>query len=322
MCVAAVGVSGAEATEPTSAGEGAQSGESGELCGRWTMNQVQGVGNREEGIGIVLVKRPVRRAETVRRVEAGVEVREGSTGRVVYVAPAALALVRPAVPVKGKLLMLPRVWAVAETADVGERLQPLPPFDTSGGVEAEAGDVGPIPGAADVAEAVPGEALPVGEVGPVWESAAGTEAVEDEPAEVLPVELAFYRRYTEAMLRRYVRLSISVGRVPSLLGRELFRGNVSSYRMTNFEDVVVFCFDMERLLGRMRGMDQQLIKRIGMQEYPQGEVASMLRISLRNCIRNYNYAIDRLTEMLLEAKLLEALERGNVVKGGKSAFSS
>jgi hypothetical protein len=85
---------------------------------------------------------------------------------------------------------------------------------------------------------------------------------------------------------------------------------------------VVFCFDMERLLGRMRGMDQQLIKRIGMQEYPQGEVASMLRISLRNCIRNYNYAIDRLTEMLLEAKLLEPLERGNVVKGGKSAFSS
>src|SRR6185437_8793839 len=36
--------------------------------------------------------------------------------------------------------------------------------------------------------------------------------------------VAFYRKYTEAMLRRYVRMSMGAGRVPSLLGRELFRG--------------------------------------------------------------------------------------------------
>lgn len=147
----------------------------------------------------------------------------------------------------------------------------------------------------------------------IW---AVAERVAAAPPEVAPeieekprVELAFYRKYTEAMLRRYVRLSMAVGRVPSLLGRELFRGHVSSYRMTNFEDVVVFCFDMEKLLGRMRAMDKQLIKRIGMQEYSQGEVASMMRISLRNCVRNYNYAIDRLTELLLDAGMLELLKR-------------
>jgi hypothetical protein len=32
-------------------------------------------------------------------------------------------------------------------------------------------------------------------------------------------ELAFYRKYTEGMLRRYVRLSMEAGRAPSLLGR-------------------------------------------------------------------------------------------------------
>ena len=31
-------------------------------------------------------------------------------------------------------------------------------------------------------------------------------------------ELAFYRKYTEGMLRRYVRLSMEAGRAPSLAG--------------------------------------------------------------------------------------------------------
>jgi hypothetical protein len=122
------------------------------------------------------------------------------------------------------------------------------------------------------------------------------------------VELAFYRKYTESMLRRYLRLSIQAGRVPSLLGRELFRGHVTSYKMHSFEDVVIFCLDVEKRLGRLTVMDQQLIKRIALQEYTQGEAAGMLGLSLRNCIRQYGYALDVLTEMFLEARMLEPLK--------------
>ncbi len=122
------------------------------------------------------------------------------------------------------------------------------------------------------------------------------------------VELAFYRKYTEAMLRRYLRLSMQAGRVPSLLGRELFQGNVSSYRVHGFEDAVIFCFDVEKRLGRMQVMDQQLIKRIALQQYTQGEAAGMLGLSLRNSIRQYGQALDRLTEMFLEAGMLEPLK--------------
>jgi hypothetical protein len=122
------------------------------------------------------------------------------------------------------------------------------------------------------------------------------------------VELAFYRKYTEAMLRRYLRLSMQAGRVPSLLGRELFQGNVTSYRMHSFEDAVIFCFDVEKRLGRLQVMDQQMIKRIALQQYTQGEAAGMLGLSLRNCIRQYGQALDRLTAMFLEAKLLDPLE--------------
>jgi hypothetical protein len=122
------------------------------------------------------------------------------------------------------------------------------------------------------------------------------------------VELAFYRKYTEGMLRRYLRLSMQSGRVPSLLGRELFRGNVTSYRVHGFEDAVIFCFDVEKRLGRLQVMDQQLIKRIALQEYTQGEAAGMLGLSLRSCIRQYGQALDQLTESFMEARMLEPLK--------------
>ncbi len=117
--------------------------------------------------------------------------------------------------------------------------------------------------------------------------------------------LAFYRKYTEAMLRRYVRLSMQCGRVPSLLGRELFRGNVTHYKMHNFEDVVIFCHDMDRRLNRLERLDQLLIKRIALQQYSQGETAAVLGLSLRSCVRGYAIALDRLTKMLLADGMLE-----------------
>jgi hypothetical protein len=120
---------------------------------------------------------------------------------------------------------------------------------------------------------------------------------------------AFYRQYTEAMLRRYLRLSIDAGRVPSLLGRELFRSRVSSYRMQSFEDVVIFCLDIERCLARLEREEQQLIKRITLQEYTQGEAAVLLNLSLRDVVRKYAAALDRLTSILLETGLMNELKQ-------------
>ena len=146
----------------------------------------------------------------------------------------------------------------------------------------------------------------------VWAVAERYSATVREPAaeesSEPKVELAFYRKYTEGMLRRYLRLSMQAGRVPSLLGRELFQGNVSSYKVHGFEDAVIFCFDVEKRLGRLQVMDQQLIKRIALQQYTQGEAAGMLGLSLRNGIRQYGQALDRLTEMFLEARMLEPLK--------------
>ena len=44
--------------------------------------------------------------------------------------------------------------------------------------------------------------------------------------------------WTVTMLRRYMRYSIETGRLPSLLGREFFRTQVTSYTVVTFEDRV------------------------------------------------------------------------------------
>ncbi len=56
--------------------------------------------------------------------------------------------------------------------------------------------------------------------------------------------VAFYRRYTELLLRRYMQVSMRMGRVPSVLGSCMFRGKVSSYRIHTFEDAVIFVYDI------------------------------------------------------------------------------
>jgi hypothetical protein len=90
-----------------------------------------------------------------------------------------------------------------------------------------------------------------------------TEAIALEPLDVGPLldysfrnpDLWLYRERTLALLRRYLRISIEVGRLPSLLGRELFRSKVTSYRMTNFEDAVIFVYDVERALDQVHTLE-------------------------------------------------------------------
>jgi len=69
----------------------------------------------------------------------------------------------------------------------------------------------------------------------VWATAsASTRTAELLPEDVeqrrTAPEVAFYRKYTEALLRRCVRFSVEAGRAPSLLGREMFRGKVTTWR--------------------------------------------------------------------------------------------
>lgn len=120
-----------------------------------------------------------------------------------------------------------------------------------------------------------------------------------------PVEVAFYRKYTEGMLRRYMYRSMEIGRAPSLLGDFSFRGKSSSRRAYTFEDSVIFVHDVERCLAKLSGVERELVGRIALQEYTQAETAELLGMSVRTVVRRYAEALDRLTHVFLRLKLMQ-----------------
>jgi len=118
------------------------------------------------------------------------------------------------------------------------------------------------------------------------------------------VSLAFYRKHTESLLRRYLYASMQVGRAPSILGDPIGRGWVSSRPIRTFEDAVIFVLDVEKCLDRLGALDRQMLSRIVLQEYTQSEAAALLGMSVRAVSYKFPQALDRLTERLLASGLL------------------
>lgn len=131
-----------------------------------------------------------------------------------------------------------------------------------------------------------------------------------------------YRRRTVALLRRYARASVEVGRLPSLLGREFFRTRVTSYTMRNFEDVVIFVTDMEKAIDKLSAMEKKLLAMNILEEYTIPEVARLLGHTQRTVERFLQEALDQLSRTLLAGGLLEELPTAEKspksCQGGKS----
>jgi DNA-directed RNA polymerase specialized sigma24 family protein len=136
-------------------------------------------------------------------------------------------------------------------------------------------------------------------------------------------DLWLYRKRTVGLLRRYMRLSIEVGRLPSLLGREFFRTRVTSYRASTFEDAVIFVHDVERSLEKLSDFDKKVIAKTVLQEYPQEEAARLIGCGQRHLARCYVEALDRVSEIFLKRRLLLRLpcvksEAKKSCQGGKA----
>lgn len=116
-----------------------------------------------------------------------------------------------------------------------------------------------------------------------------------------------YRPRTAALLRRYARASVEVGRLPSLLGREFFRSRVTSYSMGTFEDIVIFVTDMERTLEKLDNLERKLVAMNVLEEYSIPEMSRLLACPQRTIERLLQGAIDQLSRVLLAGGLLEAL---------------
>jgi hypothetical protein len=139
-------------------------------------------------------------------------------------------------------------------------------------------------------------------------------------------DLWLYRERTIALLRRYLRISIEVGRLPSLLGRELFRSKVTSYRMSSFEDAVIFVHDVERALDQLDNFGKDLVAVIVFQDYSQDEAAEILHCARRTVCREFPEAIDKVSDLFLDGGLLNRLPPRrpveNSCQGGQNTQSS
>jgi hypothetical protein len=136
--------------------------------------------------------------------------------------------------------------------------------------------------------------------------------------------LPLYRDRTAALLRRYMQISIEVGRMPSLLGREFFRTRVTSYRAHSFVDAVIFVLDIEHSLERITAIAKTLIGMLVLQEYSQEETAVILHRCRRTINHDYGEALDEVTEIFLQRGILERMpqpvsNREKACQGGSEA---
>jgi DNA-directed RNA polymerase specialized sigma24 family protein len=137
-----------------------------------------------------------------------------------------------------------------------------------------------------------------------WEESRAADGVPRVPAAEPATSLAFYRKHTESMLRRYLYASMQVGRAPSILSDPIARGWASSRPVRTFEDAVIFVLDVEKCLSQLGSLDREILSRIVIQEYTQVEAASLLGMSARTISYKFSQALDRLTEKLLDTGLL------------------
>ncbi|HJS98636.1 MAG TPA: sigma factor-like helix-turn-helix DNA-binding protein [Terriglobales bacterium] len=124
------------------------------------------------------------------------------------------------------------------------------------------------------------------------------------PACDLDPGLWIYRQRTAGVLQRYFRLSLEIGRLPSVLGREFFRTRFNQRQNVSFEDAVIFVHDVERCLEKLDVFSQEVLVWVVLQGYSQEEASRLLGCARRTVMRHLPEALDRLSEILLEARLL------------------
>ena len=120
--------------------------------------------------------------------------------------------------------------------------------------------------------------------------------------------MVFYRKHTAALLRRYLRVSMEIGRTPCVLGNLVFRGRVSSYPMRSFEDSLIFVLDVEKCLKRLERVLQETVAHVILEDFTLAEAAALTGESLRSMNRMHGESLDRLTRMFLDCGLLNPNE--------------
>ncbi len=133
---------------------------------------------------------------------------------------------------------------------------------------------------------------------PLFDASDAVDEIDPRP------EISCYRGQTLAIVRHFFEISSQVGRLPSLLGREFFRARVSHHAIPSFEDQAVFVRDVELCFARLSEAHAEMITLVGLYSFSRDEVAEMLRCSKSWVSNRVAEALDALSEIFLQARLL------------------
>jgi hypothetical protein len=117
-------------------------------------------------------------------------------------------------------------------------------------------------------------------------------------------ETVCYRGQTLAIIRHFFEISSQLGRLPSILGREFFRGKVSHHVIPSFEDQALFAHDVQQSLMKLEEEDMVVLTLVGLYDLDHDQVAGILHRSSGCISQRYAEALARLTQVFLDTGVL------------------
>lgn len=118
---------------------------------------------------------------------------------------------------------------------------------------------------------------------------------------------SYERMRTIALLHRFFRTALLMGRMPSLLGREVFRARTTHQPAQAFENSLVFVCDVERCLASLEQADQRLIAMCVFEDWSEWEAARRCGQPQADVSRRLAYALDLLHDVFCRLGLLRPM---------------
>lgn len=121
---------------------------------------------------------------------------------------------------------------------------------------------------------------------------------------------SFERTRTMALLYRFLRTALSLGRMPSLVGREIFRTTARAHPAGAFENAVVFVCDVEKCLAQLEPLEQRLIAYCVLENRSEWEASRQFQASQGFVSRHLGHALDVLHVTFCQRGILPPLPEG------------
>ncbi len=129
------------------------------------------------------------------------------------------------------------------------------------------------------------------------------------------MRLASYeRRVTAGLLHRYLRTAMLLGRMPSLLGREVFRTRAIHRPTSALENAVVFVCDVEKCLESLETVDQRLIAFCILEDHSEWEAARVFHTNQTEISRRLGRTLDLLFSTFCRQGMLEPLPEADTAE--------